>query len=298
MNTILKIENLKKSYGKKLVLDIDELEIESGSIYGLIGSNGAGKSTLMKIILGLVKKDSANISIFGREILNNQKYFNRDIGALIENPSFYEHLTGYENLEIICKFKNIDKKEIPKTLETVGLFKVMNKKAKEYSLGMKERLGIAIAIIGSPKLLILDEPINGLDPYGTSEMRDLFLNIVKNSDTSILISSHILDEIEKISSHIGILESGKLIYNGSLKHYRELNPPSISIVTSDNLKAAKLLDIYFEAGMEKLNLGNKTNAEIAEIINFLHGNLDIYRVYEERESLEKLFIKKTFRGEE
>ncbi len=296
MNNILKLENIKKSYNGKKVLDISKLEIEEGSIYGLIGPNGAGKSTLMKIILGLVKKDSGSVSIFGREVLNNQKEFNKDIGTLIESPSFYEHLTGYENLEIICKFKKIDKIEILKVLDIVGLSKAQNKKAKEYSLGMKERLGIAIAIVGSPKLLILDEPINGLDPYGIEEMRNLFQNIVKNSNTSILLSSHILDEIEKISTHIGILNSGKLIYNGSLNKYRELHPPFIVIETSDNDKAAKLLDISSDDIDKRLNIGTKTKSEVAEIINFLHEKVDIYRVEEEKESLEKLFIKETNRG--
>lgn len=212
MKKILEIKNLKKSYKKKRVLDIDSLEIEEKSIYGLIGKNGAGKSTLMKLILGLVKKDGGEIKVFGCELNSkNQKDFNKNLGALIENPSFYDHLTGYENLEIISSLKGVDKKEISKTLDLVGLKNVEKKKAREYSLGMKQRLGIAIALIGNPKLLILDEPINGLDPQGIEEMRNLFKNIVKNTSTSILISSHILDEIEKISTHIGILKDGKLM---------------------------------------------------------------------------------------
>lgn len=231
MNKILEVKNLKKFYRGDCVLNIENLEIEEKSIYGLIGPNGAGKSTLMKLILGLVKKkDSGKISLFGEEVNeNNQKDFNRILGALIENPSFYDHLTAYENLEIICTLKNISENEIIKTLELVGLEDAVNKKAREYSLGMKQRLGIAIALIGNPKMLILDEPINGLDPQGIEEMRNLFNNIVTHSSTSILISSHILDEIEKISTHIGILKNGSLIYNGRLSSYRELHPPFISI---------------------------------------------------------------------
>ncbi|MGX7100266.1 ABC transporter ATP-binding protein [Globicatella sanguinis] len=295
MKHILEISNLRKSYNKKTVLDIDSLSIEEGSIYGLIGKNGAGKSTLMKIILGLVEKDSGTVQIFGKEVnTKNQKDFNKHLGGLIENPSFYDHLTGYENLEIICQLKGIEKTEILKTLELVGLNNVRDKKAKEYSLGMKQRLGIAIALIGNPKLLILDEPINGLDPQGIEEMRNLFKKIVSNTSTSILISSHILDEIEKIATHIGIIKEGKLTYNGSLKQYRRLHPPFITLSTSDNQKVLELLELPSERlNEDKINLGKISNQEIAEIVNFLHGKVAIYRIEEEKESLEKLFIEES-----
>lgn len=295
MKHILEISNLRKSYNKKNVLDIDSLSIEEGSIYGLIGKNGAGKSTLMKIILGLVEKDSGTVQIFGKEVnIKNQKDFNKHLGGLIENPSFYDHLTGYENLEIICQLKGIEKTEILKTLELVGLNNVRDKKAKEYSLGMKQRLGIAIALIGNPKLLILDEPINGLDPQGIEEMRNLFKKIVSNTSTSILISSHILDEIEKIATHIGIIKEGKLTYNGSLKQYRRLHPPFITLSTSDNQKVLELLELPSKRlNEDKINLGKISNQEIAEIVNFLHGKVAIYRIEEEKESLEKLFIEES-----
>lgn len=295
MEKILEIKNLKKSYKKKRVLDIDSLDIQEGAIYGLIGKNGAGKSTLMKLVLGLVKKDEGVIRVFGQEVgPKNQKDLNRNLGALIENPSFYDHLTGQENLEIICQLKGIPKEEISKTLDLVGLKNLGKKKAREYSLGMKQRLGIAMALIGNPKLLILDEPINGLDPQGIEEMRNLFKDIVKNTSTSILISSHILDEIEKISSHIGILKDGKLTYNGSLEGYRRLHPTFISLVTSDNKKALDLLDLSEDRTRDgKIILGKMSNQEIADMVNFLHGKLDIYRIEEEKESLEKLFIQES-----
>ena len=295
MNKILEVNNLKKSYNNKTVLDIKSLDIEEKTIYGLIGKNGAGKSTLMKLILGLVKKDEGRIKIFGKEINSkNQKTFNKNFGALIESPSFYDHLSGYENLEIVCQLKGVNKEEIRKTLDMVGLNNVGDKKAREYSLGMKQRLGIAMALIGNPKLLILDEPINGLDPQGIEEMRNLFKNIVQNTSTSILISSHILDEIEKISTHIGILREGNLVYNGSLEEYRRLHPPFISLRTSDNKKVLELLNLDQSNIQEnKIILGKKSNQEIASIVNFLHGEVDIYRIEEERERLEKLFIEES-----
>ena len=295
MTNILKIENLSKSYDKNLVLKNINLDIEEGSIFGLIGPNGAGKSTLMKSILGLVKKDSGSISLYGKEInAKNQKETNKNLGSLIENPSFYDHLTAYDNLDLICDMKNIKKDNIDKVLKDVGLFTSKNKKARDFSLGMKQRLGIAIALIGNPKFLILDEPINGLDPYGIEEMRDLFKNIVKNSNTSILISSHILDEIEKISSHIGILKNGVLTYSGSLKEYRDLHPPVIVLKTSDNLKASKLLELPQGNILDDyLVLGNKSEEEVAKIIKILVNTVDIYRVEKRKESLEKLFIQET-----
>lgn len=295
MNNILKIENLNTSYGKNLVLKDINLEIKEGSIFGLIGPNGAGKSTLMKSILGLVKKDSGKITLYGKEVNEkNQKETNRNLGSLIEAPSFYDHLTAYDNLDLICDMKNINKDKIDKTLRDVGLIKSKDKKVREFSLGMKQRMGIAIALIGNPKFLILDEPINGLDPYGIEEMRDLFKSIVKNSNTSILISSHILDEIEKISTHIGILKNGSLTYSGSLEEYRELHPPVIVLKTSDNLKASKLLELPKSNIInDYLVLGNKSKEEVAKIIKTLVNDLDIYRVEKRKESLEKLFIKET-----
>ena len=295
MNNILKIENLNTSYGKNLVLKDINLEIKEGSIFGLIGPNGAGKSTLMKSILGLVEKDSGKITLYGKEINErNQKETNKNLGSLIEAPSFYDHLTAYDNLDLICDMKNINKDKIDKTLRDVGLIKSKDKKVREFSLGMKQRMGIAIALIGNPKFLILDEPINGLDPYGIEEMRDLFKSIVKNSNTSILISSHILDEIEKISTHIGILKNGSLTYSGSLEEYRELHPPVIVLKTSDNLKASKILALSQENIIDDyLVLGNKSKEEVAKIIKTLVKDLDIYRVEKRKESLEKLFIKET-----
>lgn len=295
MNNILKIENLNTSYGQNLVLKDINLEIKEGSIFGLIGPNGAGKSTLMKSILGLVKKDSGKITLYGKEINEkNQKETNKNLGSLIEAPSFYDHLTAYDNLDLICDMKNINKDKIDKTLRDVGLIKSKNKKVREFSLGMKQRMGIAIALIGNPKFLILDEPINGLDPYGIEEMRDLFKRIVKNSNTSILISSHILDEIEKISTHIGILKNGSLTYSGSLEEYRELHPPVIVLKTSDNIKASKILALSQENIIDDyLVLGNKSKEEVAKIIKTLVNDLDIYRVEKRKESLEKLFIKET-----
>ena len=298
MENLLSIDNLKKSYNGKTVLDIDHLTLPKGAIYCLIGPNGAGKSTLMKSILGLISKDSGEMTLFDQKVTTkNQKILNRKLGALIERPSYYDHLTGVENLSILCTLKGIDKKHIVPTLQSVGIEKKGHDKVRTYSLGMKQRLGIAMAIIGEPKLLILDEPINGLDPIGTLEMRHLFLQLAEEKNTTILISSHILDEVEKIATHIAMLQNGRLIYNGTLENYRELHPPILSLRTSDNDLAAKALNsTEFAIRGERLILNHPDDDEVAEIVRRLSSVVDIYRIEEERESLETLFINDTKKG--
>ena len=218
MTNILKIENLTKSYDKNIVLKNVKLEIQEGSIFGLIGPNGAGKSTLMKSILGLVKKDSGKISLYGKELNEkNQKETNKNLGSLIEAPSFYDHLTAYDNLDLICEMKNINKNMIDQTLRDVGLIKSKDKKVREFSLGMKQRLGIANALLGNPDLIILDEPTNGLDPYGMRDINELIVSLAKTSNKTFIISSHLLHEMEGICNRVGILHDGKLCIEGDVK---------------------------------------------------------------------------------
>lgn len=298
MKNILSMDNLKKSYDGKKVLDIDHLVLPEGAIYGLIGPNGAGKSTLMKSILGLISRDSGDMMLFGHKVTTkNQKSINRKLGALIERPAYYDHLTGWDNLSIFCILKGIDEKHISPALEAVGLTAKANEKVRTYSLGMKQRLGIAMAIIGEPKLLILDEPINGLDPMATLEMRHLFQQLAKEKKTTILISSHILDEVEKIATHIAMLQNGRLIYNGTLENYRELHPPILSLRTSNNDLAAKSLSTTeFAIRGDRFILNHPDDDEVAEIVRRLSAVVDIYRIEEERESLEALFIQDTQKG--
>ena len=243
MNNILKIENLNTSYGKNLVLKDINLEIKEGSIFGLIGPNGAGKSTLMKSILGLVKKDSGKITLYGKEINEkNQKETNKNLGSLIEAPSFYDHLTAYDNLDLICDMKNINKDKIDKTLRDVGLIKSKDKKVREFSLGMKQRMGIAIALIGNPKFLILDEPINGLDPIGIIEFRELIKKLNREKKITILISSHILSELHQLATYYGIIHKGKLIEEICLEELNERCKKHINLEVDDSSKASIILE--------------------------------------------------------
>ena len=299
MNKLLTIENLSKTYNGKKVLDVDHFDLPAGAIYGLIGPNGAGKSTLMKAILGLIEPEVGHMILFGEKVTpKNQKMLNRKLGALIERPAYYDHLTGRENLSILCTLKGMDKKHILPALEAVGLEAKANDKVRTYSLGMKQRLGIAMAIIGEPKLLILDEPINGLDPVGTLDMRRLFKRLAEEKNTTILISSHILDEVEKIATHIAMLQKGHLIYDGTLDDYRRLHPPILSIRTSNNEKAAEVLSsLRFKIRGDRLILNHPSDRDVAKAVRALSPHVDIYRIEEERESLEALFIQDTQRGE-
>ncbi|PTI74748.1 lantibiotic protection ABC transporter ATP-binding subunit [Staphylococcus succinus] len=216
MSIILDINKLNKNYKKTKILTDLSIEVKENRIYGLLGPNGAGKTTLLKIITGIITKTSGEIELFNEPW--NKKNM-KDIGALIEKPAIYENLTAYENLEIICHLLNIDVDNIPGILSTVGLNNVDKKISKNFSLGMKQRLGIAMAIINNPKLLILDEPTNGLDPIGIQELRKLIKSFPEKGVT-VIISSHILSEIEIIADDIGIMANGKIGFEGSVDNHR------------------------------------------------------------------------------
>ncbi len=242
----LLIETKSISYLKKnkFILDNVNLEIEKGSIYGLLGLNGAGKTTLIKILLGLLFVEGTHlkdtyIKLFDREFTQENRYFIlSQIGVLIENAALYEHLTAYENLRIVQLMRNLPKSYINESLEIVGLKNEIHQKVKRFSLGMKQRLGIAIAIISKPQLLILDEPTNGLDPQGIIDLRNLILDLNKNSGITFLICSHLLPEIENLATHIGILHQGKLVFQDTLLniHQKESLEHLFTTITNTNLK--------------------------------------------------------------
>ena len=210
MNYILETKNLSKQFKNTLALDKVSIHIDEGKVYGLLGPNGAGKSTLLKLITQIIKPSSGEIIYKNHQI--SQKDLSQ-IGAIIENPAIYPNLTAYENLKVLTILLNIEEERINEVLKTVGLTNTGNKLAREFSLGMKQRLGIAMALINNPKLLILDEPTNGLDPVGIMELRELIKYFTSNGIT-VLISSHILSEIDQVADKVGILVNGKLVYEG------------------------------------------------------------------------------------
>ena len=228
-------------------LDNVNLRVPQGSIYGFLGPNGAGKTTTLRLLLGLLRKQEGSIEIFGKDFNHHRIEILKRLGSLIEQPSLYLHLTAKENLEIYRLIYSCDKNRIPAVLNTVGLENTGTKKAKQFSLGMKQRLSIAIALLHQPELLILDEPVNGLDPNGIIETRELIKKLNKEHNTTILVSSHILSEVERMATHVGIIHKGVMLFQGTLNelHHLKTEQASLEIETSDNVKASALLQAQF-----------------------------------------------------
>ena len=224
MKNIVEIKELFKTIDKEEILSGINLQITEGEIYGFLGPNGAGKTTLMKCMLSLSNITSGSIEIFGKNLQDHREEILSQVGSIIETPIFYENLTAKEILEIHAQYmrKNINESDIISILRMVGL-KNMTKKVKEFSLGMRQRLGLARAFLTKPKLLILDEPINGLDPIGIQEIRNLLLSLSKECGVTILISSHILSEISQIADKIGVIKNGKMVEQVSMKEFRREN---------------------------------------------------------------------------
>ena len=217
MNYILETNHLSKQSGNSYRVNDLSMAVPENCVYGFLGPNGAGKSTTLKMILGLIHPSQGSIKLFGT-VMNsaNRLSILRQTGSLIENPGGYGHLTGLENMQIIQKLKGVNEAEISSALKTVRLYDQRDKKLSNYSLGMKQRLGIAVAILGNPKLLILDEPTNGLDPAGIQEMRQLICSLPKERNMTVIISSHLLSEIEQMANQVGIIHHGRMLYQGSL----------------------------------------------------------------------------------
>ena len=293
---IVATDNLSKQYdGVYRVQELD-IRIKEGDIYGFLVPNGAGKSTTMKMLLGLVKPTSGTIEIMGKPF--NEKNL-RDIlasvGSLIESPSYYGHLTGRENMEIIRRLLDLPKKNIEEAVHIVRMENQMEKKVKNYSLGMKQRLGIAMALARFPKLLILDEPTNGLDPAGIEEMRELIKMLPKQYGMTVMISSHILSEIDQMATVVGIINQGCLIFQERMSVLDMQREPQIILRTSDNNHAFQLLKkANPQRTTDGLQIGALTDEQTGAVVQCLCSNgISVYRVEEHRESLEDIFLNLT-----
>lgn len=229
MNTqkVIQVNNLTKCFGEKEVLRDCSMTLYRGTIYGLLGMNGAGKTTLFKLLTGLLCPDYGNIEILGSDMLKERDKMLARIGSLIEAPVFYEHLSARKNLELHLSYMDTAGMGAEKALQMVGLTGIGEKAVSAFSLGMRQRLGIARAIVHEPELLVLDEPINGLDPMGIKQMRELFVNLVKEKKTTILFSSHILSETEHIADTVGVLSGGKIADEADLKELKERKQGSL-----------------------------------------------------------------------
>ena len=292
---IIQTHALSFSFGKREVLKSIELQVPEGCIFGFLGPNGAGKSTTIKTLLGLLHTENGMIEIFGKELNSNKMYILERIGAMVESPSLYDHLDASRNLSLTARLRNLPLTRIPELLDAVGLTADAHRPVKQYSTGMKQRLSLAIALLAEPELLILDEPINGLDPNGIMEMRLLLQRINQQHNCTILLSSHILSEIEKLCTDVAIINSGSLVYQGTMQSLLSAaTGKEVIIIHTDNLeKAMKIIDGRF-AAIEKDNkllVTVNQKSEAAFVIRTLVENgIDIYSAGLETTGLEASFL--------
>ncbi|WP_017733245.1 ABC transporter ATP-binding protein [Nafulsella turpanensis] len=293
---VIRTSGLHYHYSSKeasILVDIN-LQVERGSVYGFLGPNGSGKTTTLSLLLGLLKKQKGSIEIFGQELQANRIDILKRIGSLVESPSLYNHLTARENLQVYRSIYGAPKKRVEEVLQLVGLANTGTKKYGNFSLGMKQRLAIALALLPRPELLILDEPTNGLDPNGIVELRELIYRLNKEENITMLISSHLLSEVEKMVSHVGIIFQGRMLFQGSLKelHHVQKQQSLITIHTSDNGAAMKVLQDYEpERNLDELSVSCNSLQDIALINRLLVENgIDVYLLQPWKKSLEQLFM--------
>ena len=242
MQTVIETKALCKQYGPHTAVDHVELHVPQGCVYGFIGPNGAGKSTTMKMLLGLIHPTAGRVRLLGQELTEKSRLpLLRQTGSLIESPAGYLHLTAQENLEIVADLKGVPHKDIGRVLDIVHLTQDRNRRVGQYSLGMKQRLGIAMALLGSPKLLILDEPTTGLDPAGIQEMRALIRNMPAATGATVLISSHLLGEMEQMVEQVGIIDHGHILFEGPLTELQRHSRGDVTLRLLDPAKAAPIL---------------------------------------------------------
>lgn len=269
--------NVTKEFKNKAVLKGVSFNIEAGDIYGLIGENGAGKTTILKLIVNLLKPTSGNIQVLGKEIKKDSYDYLRNIGALIDEPVFYKKLTLYENFKIHCEYLGFyDEEKLESVLKRVGLHNKKGKKIKELSFGEKQRLAIAYALITEPELLILDEPTNGLDPIAIVELREILLKLNREFNTTIIISSHAINELETLVNKVMFLKNGEIVENGLLEEIKEKCSVYIEIEVEDSSKALAILE-------KELNIRNM------KLIN--KGTIRVYEALEERKNILSTLVK-------
>jgi len=297
MEYIVQTENLSKSFGKEQAVSNINLKIRKGEIYGFLGPNGAGKTTTIRMLLGLMKPSSGTIKIFQKDVTKDRINILAKVGSLVENPSYYPHLTAYENLEALRKILGVPKSRIDEVLAIVRLKDAANKKVKGFSLGMKQRLGIAASLLHNPELLILDEPTNGLDPSGIIEIRNLIKRLPAEYGMTIIISSHLLSEIDQMATQVGIVSKGKMIFQDSIEAMRKSAQPKVFIKVSDAEKGWRSLVAHGIKAEHKdglISLDECSDEKVAHIVQILvQEGILVYRVEEEKRSLEDIFLQMT-----
>jgi len=298
---VLEATGLTKRFGKETALDALDLEIGPGQIFGFLGPNGAGKSTAIRLFLGLLKPTRGQTRLFGIDPGRDQRAL-QNVGALVEAPALYPHLTGAENLDIARIMLGLPKTEIGRVLEIADLTGATGKLVKNYSLGMKQRLAVARALLGDPGLIILDEPTNGMDPHGVRDMRALIRSLPETSNATVLVSSHILSEIEQTATHIGLLKTGRLVFSGSLAEMRARKRPRLvvrgaqpeailSALTDTAYDAAPMIEGEIAVFLDADQPSEPQAADINRRLNA--AGVEVHHLALERESLETLFMSLT-----
>lgn len=292
---VIETRGLTHYFGAQKVVDNLSLKVKKGSIYGFLGPNGAGKTTSIKILLNLLKSPADTVFLFGKEINTHRIESLKRLGALVEQPAIYGHLSGKENLINRCILLNLKRSKAAELLKLVGLTEAANKKTADYSLGMKQRLGIALALLADPELLLLDEPTNGLDPNGIIEIRNLLIDLATNHGKTVLVSSHLLSEIEKMATDVGIINKGKLLFQGTIEELHNLSKPTLEIETSEPDGATLLLTengyVLTASASKKLSLLFNSSEESAKINALLVTNgYQVSSITPVRKDLEHLFL--------
>lgn len=298
MKAAIETFSLTKKYGRANAVEALEMRVPEGSIYGFLGPNGAGKSTTMKMILGLVKPDTGSIKVLGSAVNNqNRLEILRQTGSLIESPSYYGHLSGLENLQIIAMLKGVSEKEIAQVLQIVRLENQQKKKVSQYSLGMKQRLGLACAMLGSPRVLLLDEPTNGLDPAGIQEMRELIRSLPEKYGMTVLVSSHLLSEIDQMADYTGIIDHGRMIFQGELSELHMHSRKHLLLHTQNNEAAARILadkKIACQNRGGRLRLPDLSDDQTAfAVAALVQEGIGVLRIEEQQKNLEEIFLSLT-----
>ena len=301
-NTVLEVKNVSKYFGKSKVVDNLSFEVKEGEILGFLGPNGAGKTTTIKMILGLLAIDEGSIKINGYDIKKNFEKAMEYIGGIVENPDMYGYMSAVDNLKLYAKVRDINYSEVYKTLDLVGLQRSMNQKVSKYSLGMKQRAGLALVLLHSPKVLILDEPTNGLDPVGIKDLRNILKSLVKEHNIAVLVSSHILSEMEQMCDRVVVINNGKFVKTQSLNsvdnNIDETIRYEIKVKQLDKAKSVlkNVVKGKLEIENDKLIVVLKKD-EISKIIKELVLNeVDVETVHESENTLENIFFDVTEEG--
>ncbi|WP_409343543.1 ABC transporter ATP-binding protein [Paenibacillus sp. MBLB4367] len=291
---VIETRGLTKEYRVRKAVDNVNLQIRKGDIYGFLGPNGAGKTTTIRMLLGLIRPSNGTIRMFGKELKKEKLAILRKVGSLVEYPSYYGHLTAIENLEAIRRILDVPKSRIDEVLAVVRLTKEAKRPVKGYSLGMKQRLGIAAALLGNPELLVLDEPTNGLDPAGILEIRELIKQMPKEHGITVLVSSHLLSEVEQMATRVGIIHNGTMIFEDTIEALRKRANSKIRIAVSEPDKALRIAaasGCFAVRQDDVLLLDSMHDDQVAGIVeNLVHARHSVYRVEEIKQSLEDLFL--------